>query len=110
MICDFKAYLFPLNFANPFFSLLQPSSAPFKFGSTTNEPAAKPAFNFTGSTASSTPQAATFNFTANPAATSLSGGDVSISLPTQLTTHLDLTHLHSIPIKPRDDRCEQSSM
>ncbi|XP_033171986.1 nuclear pore complex protein Nup153 isoform X1 [Drosophila mauritiana] len=53
------------------------SSAPYKFGSSTNEPLAKPAFNFTGSAASSTAPAPAFNFTANTAATNLTGGDQS---------------------------------
>nr|NP_001097002.1 nucleoporin 153kD, isoform D [Drosophila melanogaster]ABW09433.1 nucleoporin 153kD, isoform D [Drosophila melanogaster] len=52
------------------------SSAPFVFGSSTNEPLAKPSFNFTGSAASSTAPAPAFNFTANTAATNNpSGGD-----------------------------------
>ncbi|XP_017065086.1 nuclear pore complex protein Nup153 isoform X2 [Drosophila eugracilis] len=52
------------------------SNALFKFGSANNDqPTAKPAFNFTASAVSSTPNAQSFNFTSNSAATSLSGGD-----------------------------------
>ncbi|EDW46152.1 GM13448 [Drosophila sechellia] len=53
------------------------SSAPYKFGSSTNEPLAKPAFNFTGSAASSTAPAPAFNFSANTAATNLTDCDCS---------------------------------
>uniref|UniRef100_A0A6P4F2Q9 Nuclear pore complex protein Nup153 n=1 Tax=Drosophila rhopaloa TaxID=1041015 RepID=A0A6P4F2Q9_DRORH len=63
-----------------------PSSAPFKFGTTTNAPPIKPAFNFTGSAATPTPQATSFNFSANTAATSLSGGDLQSASRRQLGT------------------------